>query len=193
MGDRTIEPCGNVYVEDVTNNFKCYIILNTFKKAGYFKKAQSGKKDGFIGLIYKSKPIDPKVSAKTYFRRNFKEVSKLKDIPDVVKPLFEIEGDLHNHVMIGGKSYWHLDSAQPYRVIPDIDDVLSSDWRYREDLIWLKRNLLGVAHKWKVLMEQQQRHERRLRQEWEKAQKKKEKQEKKDKKKQEKKDKKAKK
>ncbi len=55
---------------------------------------------------------------------------------------------------IGDKVYWSLEEASPFRLIPEIEGVLSSDWRYRDDLLWLKRNAIGVAHKWKVLMEQ---------------------------------------
>jgi hypothetical protein len=42
-------------------------------------------------------------------------------------------------------------------------EVLPSDWRYREDLIWLKYNYMKIAQKWKFRMEEQQRHDRRLR------------------------------
>lgn len=43
-------------------------------------------------------------------------------------------------------------------------DVLPSDWRYREDLIWLKYKYLKIAHAWKVRMEEQQRFDRKQRQ-----------------------------
>ena len=41
--------------------------------------------------------------------------------------------------------------------------VLRSDWRYREDLIWLMRDHLVFAHKWKLRNEVQQRLDRKLR------------------------------
>ncbi len=41
--------------------------------------------------------------------------------------------------------------------------MLPSDWRFREDLIWLKYNYMKIAQKWKFRMEEQQRHDRRLR------------------------------
>jgi hypothetical protein len=44
-----------------------------------------------------------------------------------------------------------------------MEGVLPSDWRYRDDLIWLKYKHQKIAQKWKVRMEEQQRHERRLR------------------------------
>ena len=52
MGERTIEACGNIIVEDLTNNYKAVLIMSTYKKSGFFKKTVSGKKDEFTGLIY---------------------------------------------------------------------------------------------------------------------------------------------
>lgn len=61
MGDRTIEAVGNLFAEDLTNNYKAVIIFSTYKKSGFFKKTVSGKKDEFNGIIYKCEPItDPK-------------------------------------------------------------------------------------------------------------------------------------
>lgn len=33
------------------------------------------------------------------------------------------------------------------------EDVLPSDWRYREDLIWLKYGEMLIAHQWKIRLE----------------------------------------
>lgn len=40
------------------------------------------------------------------------------------------------------------------------DCVLASDWRYREDLIWLKYGFLEIAANWKLKLEVQQRKDR---------------------------------
>lgn len=52
MGDRTIEADGSVTFEDLTNNRKAVILFSTYKKSGFWKKTESGKKDHFTGLIY---------------------------------------------------------------------------------------------------------------------------------------------
>jgi len=49
MGERTIEAINSISYEDVTNNRKATIILNTYKKSGFIKVVESGKKDEFIG------------------------------------------------------------------------------------------------------------------------------------------------
>ena len=48
-------------------------------------------------------------------------------------------------------------------------DVLPSDWRYREDLIWLKYGFQDIAAAWKLKLEVQQRKDRAGRQAIEKA------------------------
>jgi hypothetical protein len=58
MGDRTIEACGNVFAEDLTNNYKAVIVFSTYKKSGYWKKTVSGKKDEYVGIIYQCDSID---------------------------------------------------------------------------------------------------------------------------------------
>ncbi len=79
MGDRTIEATGNIFFEDLTNNYKAVVIFSTYKKSGFFKKTQSGKKDEYIGLIYQCEPIrDPTESAKNLFSKNAIEISELK-------------------------------------------------------------------------------------------------------------------
>eukprot|EP00350_Pseudokeronopsis_sp_OXSARD2_P001090 CAMPEP_0170556810 /NCGR_PEP_ID=MMETSP0211-20121228/18792_1 /TAXON_ID=311385 /ORGANISM="Pseudokeronopsis sp., Strain OXSARD2" /LENGTH=53 /DNA_ID=CAMNT_0010867367 /DNA_START=52 /DNA_END=213 /DNA_ORIENTATION=+ len=46
--------------------------------------------------------------------------------------------------------------------------LLPSDWRFREDLIWLKYGYQKIAAKWKLRLEEQQRLDRRNRQNAEK-------------------------
>lgn len=54
MGERTIEAVGNMIFEDLTNNVKAVIAFNTYKKTGWWTKTESGKKDEFNGIIYKT-------------------------------------------------------------------------------------------------------------------------------------------
>lgn len=61
--------------------------------------------------------------------------------------------------------YWDINEDVPGRLIPQIDSdgkgiTLASDWRYREDLIWLKYGYELIAHQWKVRLEVQQRADR---------------------------------
>ncbi len=58
MGDRTIESLNSIIFEDLTNNRKAVIFMNTYKKSGYFRVTETGKKDEFFGILYDSYPID---------------------------------------------------------------------------------------------------------------------------------------
>jgi hypothetical protein len=144
MGERTVEADGSAYFEDLTNHRKAVIIFSTYKKQGFWKKTESGSKDEFHGMIYKCKPIlNEKASAKHHFS---KDVKDLKDLKDVVKSICDIKGSWLKNLVIDGKTYWDIDQDLPFRFKPCLDNsVLSSDWRYREDLIWLKYNYMKIA------------------------------------------------
>lgn len=81
----------------------------------------------------------------------------------MVKPICDIQGSWLRSLIIDGKKYWDIDNEVPERYRPLLENVAPSDWRYREDLIWLKYNYMKIAHQWKVRMEEQQRHDRRNR------------------------------
>lgn len=65
--------------------------------------------------------------------------------------------------MIDRKKYWDIEAEIPDRFRLLVEGVVPSDWRYREDLIWLKYNYQKIAHQWKLRLEEQQRHDRRNR------------------------------
>jgi hypothetical protein len=165
MGDRTIEATGHIVFEDLTNNRKAVIIFSTYKKTGFWRKTESGRKDEFNGLIYQCEPIiNPTATSKLLYGKNSTDISELKQIKDMVKPICEIQGSWLQSLRIDGKKYWDIDVDIPSRQLPITGPaVLPSDWRYREDLIWLRYNYMKIAQKWKFRMEEQQRHDRRLR------------------------------
>lgn len=164
MGDRTIEAHGNVYFEDLTNNVKAVVILSTYKKSGFFKKSESGKRDEYTGVIYQCDPIkDPEESAKQLYGKHAIEIAELSKIKDMQRKICDIEGSWLRSLKIDGKKYWDIDSDTPERFKPVLEGAAPSDWRYREDLIWLKYNYMKIAAQWKLRMEEQQRHDRRLR------------------------------
>ena len=79
MGDRTIEASGHIIFEDLTNNRKAVIIFSTYKKTGFWRKTESGRKDEFTGIIYNCEPIvNPAASAKVLYGKNATEITDLK-------------------------------------------------------------------------------------------------------------------
>jgi hypothetical protein len=66
------------------------------------------------------------------------------------------------HLMIGSQEYWHIDKIKPYKSIP-VANPLPSDPRYREDVLWVRRENEHNAQIWKNYLELQQRYERKIR------------------------------
>jgi hypothetical protein len=54
MGERTVECNGNMIFEDLTNNVKAVILVNTYKKEGLIWSTETGRKDEFKGIIYQT-------------------------------------------------------------------------------------------------------------------------------------------
>jgi len=147
MGERTIETIGSCTFEDLTNHKKAVLCMNTFKKTGWIRSSTSGCKDSMTGIIYEaSKPLTgDKESIKKNYGRDFEMINDIKGVKDIKKKICEIEGSWLKQLIIGGKTYWDIEVDVPIRqqVILQGEDgqrVLPSDWRYREDLIWLKYN-----------------------------------------------------
>jgi hypothetical protein len=73
----------------------------------------------------------------------------------MVKPICDISGSWLKTLIIDGKKYWDIDEDLPPRQRFCMDNnLLPSDWRYREDLIWLKYGSMAIAHKWKFRIEE---------------------------------------
>lgn len=168
MGDRTIETIGSCMFEDLTNNRKAVLLMSTFKKSGWIRQSTSGCKDSMSGIIYDSKPLsnDPETVRKNYCK-DIEFVSDIKNLKDVKKKLASIEGSWLKNLTIDGKVYWDIDQMVPSRQLPleaASNYLCPSDWRYREDLIWLTYGYQALAQKWKIRLEVQQRFDRSLRQ-----------------------------
>jgi hypothetical protein len=81
----------------------------------------------------------------------------------------DIEGNWLTHLVVDKQQLWNVDSYKVTRPIAQTVsntgvEVLPSDWRYREDLIWLKYGFMNIAASWKVKLEVQQRKDRKERQ-----------------------------
>lgn len=150
MGERSVEPIGNCYFEDLTNNRKAVIIMNTHKKTGWIRSTYSGSKDAIEGIIYDSYPLSgDKESIKKMYCKDIEFVSDLKHLKDVRSEICSVEGSFLKNLKIDGKTYWDINTMVPNRqqtLFEGEDLVLHSDWRYREDLLWLHYNYQLIAH-----------------------------------------------
>lgn len=164
MGDRTIEASGSIVFEDLTNNVKAVVIFSTYTKTGFWTKTESGKRDEYRGIIYECEPIqNPEATAKLLYSKTAHEFSDLSKVKDIVKPICNIEGSWLKNLVIGEREYWNIDKDIPFRQIPSQHKIAPSDWRFREDLLWLKYDCMRIASQWKFRQEEQQRHDRKIR------------------------------
>ena len=153
MGDRTIEATGSTYFYDRTNNFKAVIVFSTYTRSGFWNVSESGRRDEYRGVIYKATPA---------LVNNANDVYDLGNLQDMEEKICDIKGSWLRTLEIDGAKYWDIDSDEPERARP-LEEVIPSDWRFREDLLWLRYGDMKIAQKWKYKMEEQQRKDRRNR------------------------------
>lgn len=88
---------------------------------------------------------------KTNYCKDIKFVDDLNSLTDIVEEICEVQGSWLKSLNIDDKKYWDVDEDVPFRQLPILESdglgkILASDWRYREDLIWLKYDYPLIAH-----------------------------------------------
>jgi len=93
-GERSIEAIGSCTFEDLTNNRKAVVLMNTFKKTGWIRSTTSGSKDEVSGIIYDCKTkIDTSADhIKKTFCKDIKFVDDLDSLKDIKKKICDIKG-----------------------------------------------------------------------------------------------------
>jgi hypothetical protein len=143
-GERVMEYLGVMTFVDHSNHLQCDIEFNPEGK-GFFRSMFGKAKqpsDYFRGEIYRT-------------------TSKKKSEKDVV---YELEGSWLEYLDVGGERLWDIKMV-PSGVIPH-SDPLPSDSRFREDLMALLNNEdVERAKECKIMLEERQRHDERVRKE----------------------------
>ena len=116
MGERSIEPIGSCYFEDLTNSRKAIMNMNTFKKTGWIRSTYSGSKDECEGIIYEATKITgSKESIKKLYSKDIEHTSDFKHLKDLKKEICRMEGSFLKNLVIDGKTYWEIDAQLPKR------------------------------------------------------------------------------
>ncbi len=111
MGERTVECNGNMVFEDLTNNVKAVILVNTYKKEGLIWTNETGRKDEFKGIIYETQKIDPELSYKLHYHKTSKAIADLAQVDhEIIKTVGNIEGSWLRNVKIDDKVYWDIEA-----------------------------------------------------------------------------------
>ncbi len=157
FGTRTVNYKGIINITDKTNKIYAQLRLCAGDKSfaeGIFKK-QGIRYDFFKGMITKSPALLKDMSRKAFYSKDM---------------ISYIEGNWIDYVMIDGDKYWELDKVQPEPIVP-ASNPLPSDSRFRPDLQALAAGNETEAQRQKEIMEELQRNDRKLRDQYAKSKK----------------------
>lgn len=166
IGKRKTQWVSTLCVKDPKNLVKQVIKFNADAHGTLKGLFKSSPQDTFKGMVYKyDENLDKKLIAKE--KDHWYEMMKEQgNFPDVVKPLAKIEGSWQKEMKIGGRVVWSLERDLKF-CTPHLygDDPLPSDVRYREDMTWKWHENEEQSQIWKLLLEEQQRKDRKIRKE----------------------------
>lgn len=114
-GDRVLEGTGTLCFQDMTNNLKAVILMNTYKEKGMFNKSVTGSKTGFEGVIYK---VIAEKNTPIKFGKKQELPDDLKKLKDMEKKLCDISGGFLDEISFSGKQFWNINNDKPLRQIP---------------------------------------------------------------------------
>jgi len=88
---------------------------------------------------------------KTIKKNYGKDMDIIESLGPIKKEIKEeigrVEGRFMSYCSIDNTRYFDINEDKPIRQIPNTDNrTLSSDWRFREDLLWLSFNEVLIAH-----------------------------------------------
>ncbi len=133
-GDRTIKYHGLMTFVDPVNRIKALVKIgdNSEKKGGFMGIGCSYRSDIVKGKIYR---YNPEVGGKQKENKKSQDKEDWK-MEDLVEDLLDIDGSWVENLRVGGEEVWNLTSMRPSVHVPQ-ENPLSSDPRFRADLVWL--------------------------------------------------------
>ncbi len=114
------------------------------------------KIDEFTGGIYQEKK-NFQFNENNFKKTIFYEVKK-KKFPKDILPISSISGSWYKKINFDGIEYWN--SEQECYKVNLVKDVLPSDFRFREDLLWMIYENQTYAEQWKLALELEYREHR---------------------------------
>ena len=158
FGKRCIDFTGDLEVIDEVNDLFCYVRINPDDR-GFIGKMLGSKEtfpDYFSGVI-------TSISKNGRYDVNTKMYSVIKNDSKVI--LSKLEGELSSNIIIDNNVVWEFcDSKFPLLV--RMEGMLKSDSFYREDMWFLIEGDEDLAGRYKHVMEERQRRDRKLREEY---------------------------
>ena len=158
FGKRVMQHDGYFVAYDKKNGLKATIKMDCSKKSSWFSD-EINRFDLFEGQIY---TFNSKADFSNYKNRH-DIVDREEKGKDIKRVLCKIKGSWLENLIIDDEEIWNINNQLPQIAIPS-KKCLPSDWRYREDLLYINDGFdFKRADIWKVLLEEQQRKDLRLR------------------------------
>jgi hypothetical protein len=158
FGKRTYQYTGMFYIFDFKNKLYCEIDFEC-SESSLFKKSKYTK-DYFTGKIWKT--TDKFMGKLENELKHHREIDlKFKEKDHSVKVLDTVEGSWLQNCNIGDKTYWSFGSPWPYE-LQYFDNPLPSDSNYRQDILYMRAGDENKAQEAKVVLEERQRADRKL-------------------------------
>ena len=151
MGTRGALLKGIGRIEDLTLKLRSVTFYDYGEKKGIISTQKTVPKDWVEGIIYSP--------TGTAFNNTARRIA---DLDDVKKELARLKGSWLDKVEINSVNYWDVDKLVP-EAMRYASNPLPSDWRFREDLVWLRRCKYDLADPWKDALEIRQRRDQKLR------------------------------
>ena len=164
--DRANYYVGNLVFLDIKNNYKA--VIKFYENPQIFHQ--------IIGSVLKydyGKDYVYDFEKEWEFGQNFPNKKKINHKFEIIE---EISGSYFSKLIIGNELRWDINAQLPEFIRP-VKKCIPSDGRFREDLIWLYRSFncskneeekkiyMDIAQKWKIMMEEFNRWERKRRRE----------------------------
>ena len=155
-GNRRMSMEGTMFFHYPKKNWKAYVTFGAPNK--------NGELSGLICVDDNVLGSNVSILGSNLFS-NFKKIKQPSD-----QVLAEISGCWLRNIVIDGKEIWNKDMSS-YPLYVD-ENVLPSDSRFREDLIWHIKGMNELAQQWKYKLEKVQRKYQKLRENFRKKNKK---------------------
>jgi len=141
---------------DLSSNLRSVVYIDFGKKKHYIGSSKTHTRDKIEGLIYESTDINTPCNPKG---------CRIEDLTDIKAKKTLITGSIFDRIDCDGVNYWHIDKQFPLKVQFESNPI-PSDWRYREDLIYVRRGDYEKAESWKDAIEIRQRRDQKEREKY---------------------------
>ena len=161
LGTRKMAMVKNFVVKNEANKIKSMVKYNHEVKRRALGLLSQWKMNDLQGKLYYYDEEKEKSMIKKKWYDSLTNFEKMSDLKEEIE---NISGNWLEELKFNDKVYWNKNNNGEAVIQKPVEEPLPSSYRFREDLIWLSYKNEEEAQKWKILLEVQQRKDRKIRQ-----------------------------